>query len=291
MTKRVENRRNAAALMEAYLEALIEKNPAALPLSDTCRATFNGRDCAAGDNELWHNTLVIRQRQTFIDPDTGEAVFFGTTSNETVERNETFPVADPKYAREYFFSIRLKPVDGKLTEIEEVAIEKRMRYTFGSARDVKLPDWEFEVPVPEEEQMSREELIQLVDTYWDCLEGSQPPEALRIHPDAQRDENGYRVTNHSYSFRGDFKHNKNFRFIVDKKYRTFPVVDTARGVIVSCCFMQLPNLVLPPEAVAAGKVDGARIVDVFKIKDGAICHVIALFPVLDCYPGWYSVSE
>lgn len=280
MTGYAVKRREMVAVMEAYLEALIEKNTQALPLDEECLVTYNGAETAVGDNELWQNTLIIKQRQTFIDPDSGEMVFFGVMSNEPREMNQTFPIKVHVYARQYLATIRLKLAGDKITEIEELTIDERLRYFYADSDQVKLPDLEFELTIPEEERATREEMIELVETYWDCAEGRQPAEALRVHPDAQRYENGYCTTNHSYSFRGDFKHNKGFRWDVPDKYRTYPVVDPVRGLVVSGCFM------LNGAGAYTDGLRGARIMEAFKIKDGAICHLIAFFPVLGNETGW-----
>lgn len=280
MTEYAVRRRKMIAVMEAYLEALIEKKPEDLPLDANCRATYNGVETAAGHNELWENTLIIKQRQTFIDPMSGEMVFFGVMSNEPREMNETFPIKVHVYSKQYLTTIRLKLVEDKITEIEELTIDERLRYFYADSDKVKLPDLEFDIPVPEEERSTREELIEMVETYWDCAEKRQPAEALKVHPDAQRYENGYCTTNHSHSFRGDFKHNKSFRWDVPDESRIYPVVDPVRGIVVSSCFM-----VNGANASADG-LEGARIVEAFKIKDGAICRLIAFFPVLGCSAGW-----
>lgn len=285
MTQEAMTRRKMVAIMESYTEAIIEKNPQGLPLAADCRATYNGKECPVGENPLWKNTLIIKQRQTFIDPVSGEMVFFGVMSNEPREMNETFPVNTYVYSKQYLATIRLKVVKEEITEIEELTIDQRLRYFYADSAEVSLPDLEFEIPVPEEERATREELIELVETYWDCAEKRQPAEALKVHPDAQRYENGYCTTNHSNSFRGDFKHNKNFRWDVPDNSRLYPVVDPVRGLVVSCCFM-----VNGANASKDG-LEGARIVEAFKIKDGAICHLLAFFPVLDGRTGWEKEEE
>jgi len=279
MTESAKTRRDMVKLMEAYLEALIEKNTNSLPIAANCRATFNGVDVAVGDNELWHNTLVIRQRQTFIDPLSKEMVFFGIMTNEPLEVVYNFPTDIHVYAKIYVATIRLKIVNGAITEIEELVDDKRLRNFYGFSKDIRLPDLEFEIPVPEEERSTREEMVELIETYWDCAAKTQPPEAMSIHPDAQRYENGYQTTNHSNSFRGDFKHNKSFRWDTPREKRLFPVVDPVRGLVVSYCMMEGGTNVVDGAT-------GARVVEAFKIKDGAICHLMAFFPILEGPAGW-----
>ena len=86
----VNERKKLAQMLEQYLEALVEKNPGSLPVHPSCRVTFNGEESVLGENELWYNTLVISKRQSFFDAESGEMVFFGVTSNETIERSEPF---------------------------------------------------------------------------------------------------------------------------------------------------------------------------------------------------------
>ena len=90
MNEYLKKRKELAMIMERYLECLVEKNTGRLSLADRYRATYNGIEGKAGDNELWHNILVIQKRQTFLDPETGEIVFVGVGSNEVRERRELF---------------------------------------------------------------------------------------------------------------------------------------------------------------------------------------------------------
>lgn len=285
MTENAKIRREMISIMEMYLEAMIEKKPDSLPLASTCRATYNGKTVTVGDNELWANTLIIKQRQTFIDPVSGEMVFFGVMSNEPREMNEFFPIKVHVYKKEYLTTIRIKLINHQIAEIEELTIDDRLRYFYADIKDVVLPDLEFEMIVPEEERSTRDELIQLVSDYWDCAAKWKPAEVLHIHPDAQRFENGYCTTNHSNSFRGDFKHNKSFRWDTPEASRCYPVVDPVRGLVVSSCYM------LNGAGANRDGLMGARIVEAFKIKDGAICRLLAFFPVMDCLTGWETSDK
>lgn len=266
-------------MMEQYTEALIEKAPDALPLAANCRATYNGREIAVGNNEVWHNTLVIKERQTFIDPVSGEMVFFGVMSNETIDQNQDFKIQTYHMVVNFHYTVRIKVVDHQITEIEELGYDGRMRNFFCEVHDIHLPDLEFEIPIPFEERSTREELIDIINAYWDALDRKGDWENLPVHPDAQRIENGYRTTNHSRSFRGDFKYNANFRWPTPIATRSFPVVDPTRGLVVSQCLLQNKNS-------DAGGAHGPYIVEAFKVKDGAICHLIAFFPLLFGPTGW-----
>ena len=87
-------------------------------------------------------------------------------------------------------------------------------------------------------------------------------------------------TVHEHSFRGDFKHNKSFRWDIPADSKLYPVVDPVRGVVVSTCFL---------EYGANAPIDGLfgeRVVEAFKIKDGALCHLLTFFPALEGKTGW-----
>ena len=279
MTNREEKRRFLLRLMEEYLEALVDKSTLGLPVSGGCKITYNGEKSPLGENELWFNSLIIKERQTFVDPETGQSVFFGVFSNETFEREERIRIKTNLYAKFYTATIRLKvSPEGQIVEIEELACDRRLRYFKGEKWDIELPDLHFKIPIPREEQSTRDELIEIIDTYWDCAAKWQTPDKMRIHPDAQRFEEGFRTTNHTRSFRGDFKFNPNFTW--DTTHRRYPVIDEERGVIVSYCMMDKED---------RSDIDdrrGALVVEAFRVENGLIAHLMAFFPFLAGSIGW-----
>ena len=278
MTETETKRRALLALMEDYLEALVEKNAARLPVAESCKITYNGELSPLGENEFWKNSLVIKERQTFVDPKEGQMVFFGVTTNELFERDCPFEVGVKLYAMFYTATIRLRVVDGLIVEIEELASDKRLRYFMGEKWDIHLPELHFKIPVPEEERSTRQEMIDMIDVYWDCAAKWADPNLMKIHPDAQRFEEGFRTTNHSRSFRGDFKHNPGF--IWNTKHRRYPVIDEERGVILSYCMMDNPK----PDSIDNRR--GGLVCEVFRIENGLITFLFAFFPFLTGPVGW-----
>jgi hypothetical protein len=278
MTITEQKRRELLTIMESYLEALIEKDVKGIPVAAGVKVTYNGEITRIGENELWRNTLIIKERQTFVDPDEGQMVFFGIFSNEQFERDQIFPIDVNLYAMFYTATIRLKVKDHEIVEVEELACSKRLRYFMAEKWDIRLPDLYFKIPIPEEEQSTRKEMIDIIDIYWDCAAKWQPAENMLVHPDAQRYEEGFRTTNHTRSFRGDFKHNPNFTW--DTTHRRYPVIDTTRGVIVSYCMMDRKDT-----KESDGR-RGALVVEAFRIENGSICHLMAFFPFLTGQIGW-----
>ena len=285
MTEYLRKRKELAMIMERYLECLIEKNTDRIPLSPDCRATYNGEECAVGDNKLWHNTLVIQKRQTFLDPETGGIVFVGVCSNEVLERRELFPVEEYLDYLCFAFSIRLKVKDGLITEIEELAKTGRSRYFYCLPEEIQLPDLMFEMYVPEEERSSRDEMIELADGYWKGSFEVKGPDSMVVHPDCQRTENGYQTTNHSNSFRGDFKWNEELKgqtgmeVSLPEKYISYPVIDPARGIVISYGTM----------VVEGSRTDNFRLAEIFLMRDGCIKRILAMFPRIHNDGGWINI--
>lgn len=288
MTENIKKRKFLAQIMEQYLEAIIEKNANGIPVAPDCKITFNGEISKLGENNLWYNTLTIRKRQTFFDTETGGIVFLGVTSNEVVEREQHFPIKEESAYVCYAVNIRLKVVDGKIFEIEELAWADRYRYFYCLPENIELPDVMFETAVPDDERMTREELIDIAELYWDGAFGTSEASVIPIHPDAERYENGYKVSNHSYSLRGDFKWNKALidtgdgpKVTVPKEYRSYPVVDPARGIVIS-----FVNMIACREPKF-----NLRIAEVFLVREGCIKRILALYPRLHNDGGWTQESS
>ena len=69
------------AATSGYLDAMLQHNPAALKVAADVRVTENGKAVPLGEG-LWKTAKAIPARQTFADPSTGEAGFFGMVMEE-----------------------------------------------------------------------------------------------------------------------------------------------------------------------------------------------------------------
>jgi hypothetical protein len=282
MNERELKRQRILLAVDAYLEAVIDKTPDKVPVAAVYKMTHNGESIKLGESSVWRNTLLVKERQTFADPDTGQAVFYGVFTNVVSDFSVTHPIDMNLYAFWATVTIRLKLEDGLITEIEELCNDRQLRGFPAIKRDIVLPDPNFSWYVPPEARITKEEMVALVDNYWDCASGLKPIENLPVHPDAQRFEEGFRTTNHLHSFAGDFKHNKGFRWDVLQENRRYPIVDPEHGVIVSYCMME--NHISGP--VARDNVRGALVVEAFRIDYGLINRLLAMFPFLTGKTGW-----
>jgi hypothetical protein len=282
MNEREMKRRDILLAVDAYLEAMIDKTPGKVPASSNLKMTHNGERTKPGESPLWYNTLLVKERQTFADPDTGQAVFFGVMTNVLSDLSVTHPININAYVFWCTATIRFKLENGLITEIEELVNDQQYRFFPTPKKDIVLPDPHFSWYVPPDARSTKEEMVALVDNYWDCFSKLKPIDKLPVHPDAQRFEEGFRVTNQIHSFRGDFKYNNAFKWDVFQENRRYPVVDPEHGVIVSYCVME--NMV--PDLPRLANKRGSLVVEAFRIEYGLLYRLLAMFPLIDGKTGW-----
>jgi hypothetical protein len=95
--------------MDRYLQALTKHDPASLPMGSQYRFTENGAQLALGSEGLWatFNSLGSYRHDVF-DPASG-----GVASYLSITENHEIPFSD-------LLAVRLKVVDGRITEVETV---------------------------------------------------------------------------------------------------------------------------------------------------------------------------
>lgn len=103
-------------LTDRYLDAMVAKAPQALPWADVVGYSENGVGMMVGD-ALWatitaHGAPVLRAS----DPVTGEAAWFGMVE---------------EHGQPAFLALRLKAIDGKISEVETIVRRKGGPAPFG----------------------------------------------------------------------------------------------------------------------------------------------------------------
>ncbi len=274
MTEYQAQRRELLQIMEQYLEAVIADDASGLPLSPDVKATYNGEFVSVGDNAMWKKTLRFAGRQTFVDTVTGNAFSYVVATNEIVPFPEKY-WADPEHVYAYWAaaSIRLAVKDGLITEIEEVAIDQRMQGFPNDFRTIQLPFTIMEIPIPVEERYTREELIEAVEAYWDSIERSMDPKDFPAHPAGYRLENGsltVEALTMSGSLLNEFE-SDGFKWETPKEERRYPIVDPARGLVVSYSLFKEAK-----EGPTVGQ-HGSLIVEAFRVEDGLVRILYAHF--------------
>jgi hypothetical protein len=167
-------------LVDRYLAALVAHDPAGLPLNPDVKFTENTARLEVGSEGLWVGASEVPTgpRIYAIDVGAGEAGFYGVMK----ERGKPLLLA-----------LRLKLVNGKITEIEHV-LARTLREDALANLAKSRP--EFSADVAPAERLPRERMVAIADSYFEALEhadGKLAPFA----DDCVRRENGGQTTHNA----------------------------------------------------------------------------------------------
>ncbi len=144
--------------MDGYLDNLIKRTPAAVPLAPNANLRENVAAVKLGEG-VWKSVKSIKARQDFADPVSGQVwSFLGVelTGGEIAQMSE-----------------RLKVVGGKITEVETIINTGGAGTPYPGGpflkENVLEPDVLFTAPVPKARQSSRKELIEIANGYFEAL--------------------------------------------------------------------------------------------------------------------------
>jgi hypothetical protein len=253
-----------------YTEAITDNNVARLAVSPTVRVTSNGAIAELGKGQVWGPGRRLPYRQTFVDPLTGAAVFYGVVTNATRSDRAAAP-AGPDAAREHtwFYVVRLRIEAQRITEIEEVSYEPAEGGFGANPASLTLPDRIFDAWLPQSERVSRADLFAIANKYFDAVSHRIDYHDVPWHPECQRIELGIFTVNSARSpgsCGGEFQ-TPSVKWNVEN--RRFYVADVERGVVVA-----IANFMTPPEYP---RNNGSVVFEVFKVQDGLIRQIHAFF--------------
>lgn len=273
-----ERRKILLQTLQQYLEAMVRKTPEKLPVSERLKVTFNGRPAELGKNEIWDNALIIPQRQTFVDVISSNVMFFGIVSNEGAQCLFPTPSASMDFALNYPYVLRIHVDQDKIDEVEETFVEKR-NYGFPTPfENIQFPEQIFNMVVPAEERLTREELISIVDKYWIGISKKIPGTDVPTHPDVVRIENGSKCTDRRTTFQREFDV-PTWGWDTPAEKRRYPVVDEKRGLVVSVQVFYNKN---DPQK------KGFCVYEAFRMEDGLIRYLYAFWRHYMTETGWES---
>jgi hypothetical protein len=163
-------------LVDRYLAALVKHDPAGLPLAAGVRFTENTAAIAIGDG-LWVG--ASEAPTTFkiyaVDPETRQVAFYGAMKEN---------------GRPLIIALRLKIIDGKVTEIEHV-LARNLRPD--RMQNLITPRPGLLADVPAAERTSREDMIDAADAYFEAIE-QRRGDIAPFAEDCERHENGGQTT-------------------------------------------------------------------------------------------------
>ena len=261
--------------LDRFRDALAARDPGRVEWARGLRYTENNVALEPGDG-LWNTLTALGPYDLrFADASHGQVALF-TSAEET---DAVSPCA-----------IRLCFREGVVHEAElVVARNKDEGFPFlGQAFEDKPA---MLAEVPEAERISRAEMIQLANGYFETIERNNGMIRTRFHPHCNRVENGVQTTN-----------NADFPLLIARlgceeqfalgwyryddalRARRFPLVDVERGIVLAFGFIDHSGKLGDYELTDGSKVSSPirrphsyYLAEAFKIRDGAIEQVEAVF--------------
>ena len=259
------NRACLTGVVDAYYQALLANNPAALPQAAKARITLNGRQSPLAAT-FWPAAKAVRWRFDAVNERLGDTGTQVVITND--DGSETMEV------------VRLKVAGGAITEMEIVRCNKgdAGEQWWGPEQLDPKPSAFLTLSIPPAERDSYYGLVAVADGYFRAFQTNGTPNYHRadLQPDTRRFENGAQFTgnirNGVYTTAQDGFDRGRFvgRNLWDRRYA---VVDETRGIV----------LVI----LRFGKVDGVQnaasvtsidrlVAEFFTVKAGKIQEVQAV---------------
>ena len=167
-------------IVDRYLAALVRHDPAGLPLNRDVKFTENTARLKVGTEGLWVGASELPSgfRIYAIDVGAGQAGFYGVMKER---------------GRPLIIALRLKVVNGQITEIEHV-LARGLRAP--AVKNLAAARPEFTTAVPPANRLPRQQMINIADSYFEAIEhanGKLAPFA----DDCVRRENGGQTTHNA----------------------------------------------------------------------------------------------
>ena len=221
-------------MLDQYLNAVVQHNPGAVPLTAGYRQTENAMVRRPGTG-IWQSAKALgKMQRKYFDPESGQAGYFGTLE----EQNGTAVV-----------TVRLKIDDRKISEAEWMIARKGdpgIGTGAGAQANASFHDPDnltahppSERVVPKPERVSRADMIAITNSYFDGLT-AHDGSLIIAHPGCIRLENGFSTTQRPLPSGGqsDCTSSGAMTNIFAVVARSYPIVDEEAGVVLAIGLFQ-----------------------------------------------------
>lgn len=263
---------------DAYLDALVKRDPSRLPWADRVVFTENNVQLAIGDG-TW-NTADGRRGYDLkmADRATGQVAWFGVIEEHGIPA---------------IMALRLRIERGRIAEAEAIVTRKVENSPFPSIDTYIVPRPLMLADVPAAQRTPGERMIALADGYFDTLQLNDGKLFTHFTDDCERIENGLQTTHNAGAFpsypiaafgcREQFEKGQ-YRYDDRLRARRFPLVDEEKGLVLAGGFIDHRG-----KLVEFAWTDGTPaksffhfphsycLLEAFKIVDGAIGGIEAVF--------------
>jgi hypothetical protein len=274
------NRACLEGLVDQYLAALVAHDPKRVPLSADVKYTENDQVLDVGDG-FWNTASGLGSyKHYFADPVTSQVAFMGTMK----EGNGLL-----------LMGLRLRVQLGRITEIETSYYRQGGGGPAGIADMDKLgkPEAVWFETVPPAERVSRNQLIETANAYFEGLQGNDGKGFYPFADDCDRIENGAHTTNNPGIGRANGGFNamalgckaqfeSGYYGVVTRiHHRRYPLVDEERGVVWGYSIFDHNGTVTKINLTSGQTVDMAmfsrpssiEVTEAFKIGNGKIRRI------------------
>lgn len=242
-------------LVDRYLQAMADGNVDPELFAPNARFTENGIELPLGNEGLWATTSAVGNYKLYVpDVETQQIGFLGTVM-EVASSSATGPAREPEAVG---LSLRLRVVDGKITEIEQIAARPERPLgpgaaapsspfpATGAAVEAMGSPWPgYLEAVPENERMSRAELVEVANAYFEAVERNTGNDYYPFTDDCLRYENGMIIVGPpgTIGIRGQEVQGCKEQLetsligaVTSIRDRRFVAVDRERGIVFSFAF-------------------------------------------------------
>jgi hypothetical protein len=167
-------------LVDRYLAALVRHDAAGLPLNRDVKFTENAARLTVGKEGLWIGASEAPTgfHIVAVDVGAGQIGLYGVMK----ERNRPLIIA-----------LRMKVVNGQITEIEHV-LARNLRPDTVKNMEKERP--EFVTPLPQANRLPRQQMVNIADSYFEAIEHADGKRAP-FSDDCVRRENGGQTTHNA----------------------------------------------------------------------------------------------
>ena len=269
-----------------YLDAMEANDPSLELFTRDCKFTENGIRLPLGGEGLWYSMSGKGNYKFYVpDVETQQVAFIGTVKEGAAAPAKTTPGAKPAQATITALALRLKIADnGKISEVEQLAIrpetnlfgggESTSRFppTGESVEKMGAPHEVFAEVIPEAERMSREELVEVGNYYFEGLQRNDGKGYYPFTDDCVRFENGMESTREC---KKQFESGQLANIVSRIRDRRFVAVDRERGIAFAFGFFDHVTINFT-----------WQLAELFKIEKGQIRRIEAVF-----HRGAYGINS
>jgi len=263
--------------VDKYLAAMKAHHPDPQLFAPDLKFTENGIRLPFGHEGLWYDMVDVGTYRFYIpDIETQQVAFIGTVKEQGRISATGIPASPTTVA----LALRLKIRDGRITEIEQLAIRpdvplggaapapSRFALTGQAIEAMQAPDPSFREALPANDRPSREELIRVANYYFSGLSHNDGKGYYPFSDDCVRYENGIDVLaarpgadgkpGARQSCRGQFENS--LKGVVSRvRDRRFVAVDRERGIVFAFAFFDHFNINWTWQLGELFKIQGGKI--------------------------------